>query len=91
MPPATRKALIRFAENFYRKVYPPTGDERKPFDFGDPRFLKDFLAASKELFRAKGVLSELIFMVRAEMGMYQTLHRLKARVRTSHIVRKYLT
>jgi hypothetical protein len=30
-------------------------------------------------------------MVRAEMGMYQTLHRLKAKVRTSRIVRKYLT
>jgi predicted unusual protein kinase regulating ubiquinone biosynthesis (AarF/ABC1/UbiB family) len=91
LPPATRKALIRFAENFYRKVYPPTGDPEKPFDFGDPQFLKDFLSASKELFRAKGVLSELIFMVRAEMGMYQTLHRLKAKVRTSRIVRKYLT
>jgi predicted unusual protein kinase regulating ubiquinone biosynthesis (AarF/ABC1/UbiB family) len=91
LPPATRKALIRFAENFYRKVYPPNGDQDKPFDFGDPQFLKDFLTASKELFRARGVLSELIFMVRAEMGMYQTLHRLKAKVHTSRIVRKYLT
>ena len=91
LPAATRKALIGFAENFYRKVYPPDGDQEKPFDFGDPQFLKDFLTASKELFRAKGVLSELIFMVRAEMGMYQTLHRLKAKVRTSGIVRKYLS
>jgi len=90
LPPATRKALIRFAENFYRKVYPPDAVQDKPFDFGDPQFLKDFLIASKDLFRTKGVLSELIFMVRAEMGMYQTLHRLKARVHTSRIVRKYL-
>src|SRR5215831_15467720 len=90
LPPATRKALIRFAENFYRKVYPPNADPQAAFDFGDPQFLKDFLTASKELFRTKGVLSELIFMARAEMGMYQTLHRLKARVRTSEIVRKYL-
>jgi hypothetical protein len=90
LPPATRKALIRFAENFYRKVYPPNANHDQPFDFGDPQFLKDFLTASKDLFRSKGVLSELIFMVRAEMGMYQTLHRLKARVHTSRIVRKYL-
>ncbi len=90
LPTATRNALIRFAENFYRKVYPPDTDHQKPFDFGDPQFLKDFTAASKELFRARGVLSELIFMVRAEMGMYQTLHRLKAKVHTSAIVRKYL-
>jgi len=88
---ATRRALIRFAENFYRKVYPPGAERQKAFDFGDPRFLQDFLAASKELFRARGVLSELIFMVRAEMGMYQTLLRLKAKVNTSEIVRKYLS
>jgi predicted unusual protein kinase regulating ubiquinone biosynthesis (AarF/ABC1/UbiB family) len=91
LPPATRKALIRFAENFYRKVYPPDANHHKPFDFGNPQFLKDFMVASKDLFRTKGVLAELIFMVRAEMGMYQTLHRLKAKVHTSQIVRKYLT
>jgi hypothetical protein len=89
--PATRRALIRFAENFYRKVYPPDAQHDEPFDFGDPQFLQDFVAASKELFKAKGVLAELIFLVRAEMGMYQTLHRLKAKVHTSRIVRKYLT
>src|SRR2546423_3672773 len=87
---ATRRALIRFAENFYRKVYPPGVEKRKAFDFGDPQFLNDFLAASKDLFKAKGVLAELIFLVRAEMGMYQTLHRLRAKVHTSNIVRKYL-
>jgi len=36
------------------------------------------------------VITEFIFMGRAEMGLYQTLHRLKARVPTSQIVRKYL-
>jgi hypothetical protein len=81
---------VAFAENFYRKVYPPDLAHDEPFDFGDSEFLNDFLAASKDLFRAKGVLAELIFLVRAEMGMYQTLHRLKAKVHTSAIVRKYL-
>ena len=90
LAPATRRALIGFAENFYRKVYPPNLKHDRPFDFGDPQFLNDFMAASKDLFRAKGVLAELIFLVRAEMGMYQTLHRLKAKVHTSAIVRKYL-
>ena len=90
LPTTTGRALIRFADNFYRKVYPPNGDQR-PFDFADEAFLRDFLTESKNLFRTKGVLSELIFMARAEMGMYQTLHRLKARVHTSRIVRKYLS
>jgi predicted unusual protein kinase regulating ubiquinone biosynthesis (AarF/ABC1/UbiB family) len=88
--PETRRALIRFADNFYRRVYPPRPDEARAFDFGDKKFLQIFLAESKNLFRTKGVFTELIFMVRAEMGMYQTLHRLRAHVQTSRMVRKYL-
>src|SRR5437588_9221753 len=87
--PAARRALIRFADNFYRKVYPPK-PEKELFDFGDATFLRDYLRESKNLFRTKGVLTEFIFMGRAEMGLYQTLHRLRARVPTSQIVKKYL-
>src|SRR6266581_1348458 len=87
--PGARRALIRFADNFYRKVYPPKPDKDQLFDFGDAAFLRDFLRESKNLFRTKGVITEFIFMGRAEMGLYQTLHRLKARVPTSQIVRKY--
>src|SRR6267143_799238 len=32
--PGARRALIRFADNFYRKVYPPN-PEKELFDFGD--------------------------------------------------------
>ena len=88
--PATRRALVRFAENFYRRVYPADATADYRFDFGDREFLADFLSESKNLFRMKGMLADLIFMARAEMGLYQTLHRLKARVPTSRIVRKYL-
>ena len=88
--PATRRALVRFAENFYRKVYPADATADYRFDFGDREFLAAFLSESKNLFRMKGMLADLIFMARAEMGLYQTLHRLKARVETSRIVRKYL-
>ena len=35
-------------------------------------------------------MTEYTFMARAEMGLYHTLHRLKARAPTSDIVRKYL-
>jgi hypothetical protein len=45
---------------------------------------------SNNLLRAKGVLPQYLFFARAEMGLYQTLHRLGARVHTSRIVRKYL-
>lgn len=88
--PATGQALVRFARNFYTMVYPPDAGERHTFDFGDPTFLKNYLNESRNLFRSKGVLSEYIFMCRAEIGLYQTLHRLKARIPTSELVRKYL-
>ena len=86
----TRRALIKFAENFYRKVYPPDPSNDYRFDFGNREFLSDYLNESKNLLRTKGMLADLIFMARAEMGLYQTLHRLKAQVPTSQIVRKYL-
>ncbi len=83
--------VIGFADNFYREVYPPEIETQEQlFDFGDAAFLQDYLRESKNLFRTKGVLTEFIFMGRAEMGLYQTLHRLRARVPTSLIVRKYL-
>ena len=86
----TRRSLIKFAENFYRKVYPPDPKKDYRFDFGNREFLNDYLSESKNLFRTKGMLADLIFMARAEMGLYQTLHRLKAQVPTSQIVRNYL-
>src|SRR5712692_6311188 len=89
--PAARRAVIRFTDNFYRKVYPPKPEQHQLFDFGDAAFLQNFLRESKNLFRTKGVITEFIFMGRAEMGLYQTLHRLRARVPTSHIVSKYLS
>ena len=85
-----RASLLKFAENFYRKVYPPNPKSDFRFDFGNQKFLNDFMTESKNLFRTKGMLADLIFMARAEMGLYQTLHRLKAQVPTSQIVRKYL-
>jgi hypothetical protein len=43
-----------------------------------------------KLFRTKHVMPEYLFMARTEMGLYHTLHALKARVAMSDIVRKYL-
>ena len=40
---------------------------------------------------AKGSAPHDIFLARAEIGLYTTLHRLKARVRTSAILRRLLT
>jgi predicted unusual protein kinase regulating ubiquinone biosynthesis (AarF/ABC1/UbiB family) len=88
---ASMRALVQFSERFYGRVYPP-GIERddEPFDFSDPAFLRDYMTHSLRVTRARGALPEYVFLARAEAGLYQTLHRLGARVRTSQIVRRYL-
>src|SRR5467141_3636489 len=51
--PAARRALISFANNFYRRVYPPQAEKQQLFDFGDAAFLRDYLRESKNLLRTK--------------------------------------
>jgi len=84
------RALVSFSEKFYRNVYPPERERHELFDFADKTFLTDYIREATKLFRTKHVMSEYLFMARAEMGLYHTLHTLKARVPTSDIVRKYL-
>ena len=92
LPRATRRAVIGLGERFYRKVYPPgPEDAREPFDFADPGFLRDFMREAARLTRARGTRPELIFLGRAETGLYTTLHRLRARVPTSAITRRLLS
>ena len=84
------RALVSFSEKFYRNVYPPERERHELFDFADKTFLTDYIREATKLFRTKHVMSEYLFMARAEMGLYHTLHALKARVPTSDVVRKYL-
>jgi predicted unusual protein kinase regulating ubiquinone biosynthesis (AarF/ABC1/UbiB family) len=89
--PAGRKALTDFAERFYRKVYPPELEKDDiPFDFGESGVVQDYLRESRTLMRSKAALGEHVFLARVEVGLYDMLHRLRARVHTSRIVRKYL-
>ena len=89
--PAGRKALTDFAERFYRKVYPPELEKDDiPFDFGESVVVQDYLRESRKLMRSKAALGEHVFLARVEVGLYDMLHRLRARVHTSRIVRKYL-
>lgn len=84
------RALVSFSEKFYRNVYPPERERRQVFDFANRTFLTDYIREATKLFRTKHVMAEFLFMARAEMGLYHTLHALKARVPTSDLVRKYL-
>jgi predicted unusual protein kinase regulating ubiquinone biosynthesis (AarF/ABC1/UbiB family) len=88
---AARAALVSFSVNFYGRVYPPEPElENVAFDFSDTHFLTDYMREASALMRHKGTLPEYIWLGRAELGLYQTLMRLRARVTTSRIVRRYL-
>ena len=52
--------------------------------------MREYLRETTNLARAHGALPAYVFLARAELGLYQTLHRLRARVRTSRIVRRYV-
>ncbi len=89
--PAALRALVALADGFYRRVYPPEPErDGRPFDFSDATFMRDYLKEVGKLVSTRGLLPDYVFMGRAEMGLYQTLHRLRARVHTSRIVRRYL-
>jgi len=91
MNPAAQRAWINLADGFYRRVYPPESEkENESIDFGDEALLRDYMREAAQLFCAKGTLPDYIFFARAELGLYQTLHRLRSRVETSKIVRKFL-
>ena len=90
LPAAAYRALVSFSEKFYRNVYPPERNQQERFDFADKTFLTDYMREATKLFRTKHVMPEYLFMARTEMGLYHTLHALKARVAMSDIVRKYL-
>jgi predicted unusual protein kinase regulating ubiquinone biosynthesis (AarF/ABC1/UbiB family) len=91
LKPKSRAAHVRFARDFYGSVYPPEPEkENIPIDFGDAEILKRYLRLSTEFLQKKAVLPEYVMLGRAETGLYQTLHKLRARVRTSRIVRRQL-
>ena len=85
------EALSDFSEEFYGRVYPPDpATDEVPVDFSDPEIIRLYMRHSHELLHSKASLPEYLMLARAETGLYQTLQRLKARVRTSRIVRRYL-
>ena len=90
---ATPKAIqvVKEFGQLYRSMFPPDPrDEGRLVDFGDSAFLKKLYEKSQSLMVHKGLLPDLLFVMRAEGGLYNTLHKLAAKIPSSRIVRKYL-
>jgi predicted unusual protein kinase regulating ubiquinone biosynthesis (AarF/ABC1/UbiB family) len=88
---SARRAFVEVAENFFRRVYPPEPEkDDQTFDFGKSPVVLEYTRETQKLFRGKALMPQYVFLARAEIGLYDMLHRLGARVHTSRIVRRHL-
>ncbi|HTJ22192.1 MAG TPA: AarF/ABC1/UbiB kinase family protein [Gemmatimonadaceae bacterium] len=89
--PATIEAFSTLSDGFYRRVYPPEPErDGDAIDFRDPELIRQYVRQCNAVTKSKGILPEYVLFARAEMGLYNTLHKLKARVPMSAIVRRHL-
>ena len=79
------RQMLRAVRDFYEMLYPPAGTRRALVDFGDPALLDGLTRNFKKALRNKLANPELIFAGRAELGLYNLLHQLGAKVNTREV------
>ena len=84
------RGAIGDAIGFFELVYPPDRTDQA-VDFGNPKVLKSLTDLWKRVFRSKLISPEFCFSSRAELGLFNLLHRLRARVRTTATLERVLT
>lgn len=84
-PDAARRILAG-AVGLYEILFPRlTGSAANVVDFGDPKILNKMTRIWEDSMRSKIINPEFAFYTRAELGLYNLLHQLQARVDTSKI------
>jgi len=85
--------VLKAAKEFYKRVY-PHADGGCPrgvaLDFGDPKLIQGLAQIGSQCARHKLLRPEWVFYKRAELGLYNLLHRLGAKVATEDVLRKYV-
>jgi predicted unusual protein kinase regulating ubiquinone biosynthesis (AarF/ABC1/UbiB family) len=81
--PRLAAKLFRNVLDFYEMLFPSPGSGSTVVDFGDPKFLNMMVHLWKDSLQCKSVNPEFVFYQRAEMGLYNLLHLLRARIDTS--------
>jgi predicted unusual protein kinase regulating ubiquinone biosynthesis (AarF/ABC1/UbiB family) len=84
-----RRMLSGF-EEFLDIVFPPAGDAGALVDFGKPALLSAVDRTVRRAVRHKLTNAEFAFISRAELGLYNLLHQLRARVNTREVWRRVL-
>ncbi|HVY68401.1 MAG TPA: AarF/ABC1/UbiB kinase family protein [Verrucomicrobiae bacterium] len=81
--PQRARRTIDLTIEFYNTIFPGG-----PVNFGDGKIILILTKLWKEFLKNKLVNPDLIFASRAEMGMYNLLHRIGARVDTTEILNR---
>jgi len=71
---------------YNRSILPDSKSKQQVVDFGDPSVFSGIADSIQVVFETKLVRPQLLFAMRAELGLLNMLHRLGARVETRRIV-----
>ena len=83
------RELLKRAIHFYDLLFPGLTGGGRVVDFGDAKILNAMFRIFNDNVRHKTVNPEFAFYARAEMGLYNLLHLLRAKVDTSAILEKF--
>ena len=83
--PRTRR-MLAYLKDFIDLVFPPSPKAAAEVDFGNPALLHSVTGKLSQAVGNKLTNPELAFVSRAELGLYNLLHQLGARVRTREIL-----
>jgi predicted unusual protein kinase regulating ubiquinone biosynthesis (AarF/ABC1/UbiB family) len=87
--PRVARELLKGAVQFYEMLFPGLSGAGAVVDFGDAKILKAMFRILNDNLRNKMVNPEFAFYARAEMGLYNLLHLLRAKVDTTAILEKF--
>jgi predicted unusual protein kinase regulating ubiquinone biosynthesis (AarF/ABC1/UbiB family) len=87
--PRLAREVLNTAIDFYEMVFPGLSGKGRVVDFGDAKILKAMFRVLNDNLRHKTVNPEFAFYARAEMGLYNLLHLLHARIDTSAVFEKF--
>jgi predicted unusual protein kinase regulating ubiquinone biosynthesis (AarF/ABC1/UbiB family) len=78
--------MLETITDFYNTVFPPPESNCPVVDFGSPRVLNSLTLNMQKAVRHKLANAEFAFSTRAELGLYNLLHQLAAKVDTADVL-----
>ena len=82
------RKLLKGAIDFYEMLFPTHADRGAVIDFGDAKILTAMFRIWNDCLRTKTANPEFAFYGRAEMGLYNLLHMLRAKLDTCAVLTK---